>query len=1039
MGLSLISTQSGDRKGQESEQLPPLAGEPRRFGDYELLEEIARGGMGVVYRARQVSLNRIVAVKVLLFGRFASDAFVKRFRAEAEAAASLRHPNIVAIHEVGEQDGQHYFSMEFVEGRSLHALVRDKPLSARQAARYLKSIAEAVEYAHCHGVLHRDLKPSNVLIDAGDQPRITDFGLAKRLTADSELTITGQVLGSPNFMPPEQAEPRRGAAGPASDVYSLGAILYHLLTGRPPFVAETFEGTLAQLLHREPISPRLLNPGVPRDLETICLKCLEKDPARRYAAAGQLMEELERFLNDEPIVARPVGPAGWLVRWARRKPAIAGLLGGLVIVLLAGVFGITWQWRRAEANATDARHEAERAGDAESDAKEKLWRSLVEQARAERRSGEQGQRNRALEAVTRAAALRPSVELRNEAIAALTLPDLRFVPLWTNPYPVFLTIFGPSLTRFAAASTNGRLTLFRAEDAREEMTFPPVGRLAAQRFHFSPDERYLAATYSTGSNVVWDTATQKPVLRWGPSQLHGEFTPDSQRLLAAEDSGLLRCVSLRDGRELWQRQASPRLWGWRVQPQQKYFAMLWDGERNVEVRDLDSGELVRTLTHPSPLGTLAWSPDGKRLVVGVENGWMYAWDMDSEAGPESWKAHDDAVVALDFAPAGDWLASGSWDHSIRLWTWPARSLAVRARGYELWSSHFSSNAQWLAGVARRPVLGKFEVSTSVGFRRFPVPLGERRGAWSLDVSPDGKLVAASYTDGVRLMDLASGQPCGFQSIAECRSVIFTPDGRALITCDEAVLARWPIERVTVGSQTNEVSFGPRESIRDRLQFSQAALSGDGRWVAGADRANSRVAVYEVNNPTNRFTLAPHRDAGFVAISPDGRWVASGTWKGTGVKIWKLVTRSLVHELPVQGSAMVTFSPDSRLLVSGSGRYQVWEVGSWRELYRTSESGATVQASAFSPDSRILATTRERRVVQLLEADTGRVLAELEAPGAVHISWLRFTPDGASLLALEWTRGIQVWDLRRLRTELTALNLDWHAPPYPPEEQASLAQ
>jgi serine/threonine protein kinase len=265
---------------------------PRAFGDYELLEEIARGGMGIVYRARQVSLDRIVAVKMLLFGPLSSPEFVKRFRAEASVAASLQHPNIVAIHDVGVCQGQQYFAMDYVEGQSLAKLLANGPLPARRAASYLKPIAEAIHYAHERGILHRDLKPSNVLIDVNDQPRVTDFGLARRLEGDSELTATGMVLGSPNYVPPEQAVGKRGKVSRRSDVYSLGAMLYHLLTGRPPFVGEALTDTLEQVLNAEPVSPRLLNPSVPRDLETICLKCLEKAPDKRYTTAQALADEL---------------------------------------------------------------------------------------------------------------------------------------------------------------------------------------------------------------------------------------------------------------------------------------------------------------------------------------------------------------------------------------------------------------------------------------------------------------------------------------------------------------------------------------------------------------------------------------------------------------------------------------------------------------------------------------------------------------------------------------------------------------------------
>jgi serine/threonine-protein kinase len=275
----------------------------RYFGDYELLEEIARGGMGVVYKARQVSLNRTVAVKMILSGQLAGPAEVQRFRHEAEAAANLQHPNIVAIHEVGEHDGQRYFSMDYIEGKELAGLVREGPLPAKRAAAYVKTIAEAIHYAHGKGVLHRDLKPSNILIDAGDQLRVTDFGLAKKQTDPSGLTLSGAVIGTPAYMSPEQAAGKSKDVGPSSDVYSLGAILYCLLTARPPFVGEAMHDTLVQVLEAEPIPPRLLNRSVPRDLEAICLKCLEKSPTRRYPTAQALADELHRFQNGEPVQA----------------------------------------------------------------------------------------------------------------------------------------------------------------------------------------------------------------------------------------------------------------------------------------------------------------------------------------------------------------------------------------------------------------------------------------------------------------------------------------------------------------------------------------------------------------------------------------------------------------------------------------------------------------------------------------------------------------------------------------------------------------
>jgi tRNA A-37 threonylcarbamoyl transferase component Bud32 len=328
------------------------------FGDYELIEEIARGGMGVVYKARQRSINRHVAIKTILAAQFSGKQAVQRFRAEAAAAGLLSHPNIVAIHEAGLLEGQPYFSMDYVEGKNLAQLVGAQPLPPKKAARYVNLVAEAIHYAHNQGILHRDLKPSNVLIDsATDQPRVTDFGLAKRLDNDSSLTLSGQVLGSPHFMPPEQASPVRGKVGRQSDVFGLGALLYYLLTARAPFQGETLESTLRLVLSTEPLAPHLLNPNIPLDLETICLKCLEKDPPKRYATAQALADDLRRFLNNEPISARPLGPAGKMCRWSQRNPALATaysllilFLGVILIASPLAIFRIN-QARKAEAEA----------------------------------------------------------------------------------------------------------------------------------------------------------------------------------------------------------------------------------------------------------------------------------------------------------------------------------------------------------------------------------------------------------------------------------------------------------------------------------------------------------------------------------------------------------------------------------------------------------------------------------------------------------------------------------------------------------------
>src|SRR5262245_38244773 len=302
------------------------------FGDYELLEQIGRGGQGVVFRARQKSLNRTVALKVINLGQWSSKAHVKRFRREAEAAASLDHAGIVPIHEVGECDGSCYFSMKFVEGGQLDEVVERSSMSIRQAAELIAKVARIVHYAHEHGILHRDIKPGNILLDAKGEPHLTDFGLARLLETESSVTQTLDVLGTPSYMAPEQAVGNNAAVSSATDVYGLAAVLYQLLTGQPPFAGGTTYETIKLLLDTEPRQPRQLNPKIDRDLSTICLKCLEKNPKHRYRAALARAEDLDRWLKDEPITARSIGPFTRGKKWVRRRPSIA-LMAAMLFTL----------------------------------------------------------------------------------------------------------------------------------------------------------------------------------------------------------------------------------------------------------------------------------------------------------------------------------------------------------------------------------------------------------------------------------------------------------------------------------------------------------------------------------------------------------------------------------------------------------------------------------------------------------------------------------------------------------------------------------
>ena len=318
------------------------------FGDYELLKVLGEGGMGIVYKARQLSLNRSVALKMIKASRFSSADELRRFQNEAEAVALLDHPGIVPVYEVGEHDGQRYFSMKLIEGGNLAEQLGSFQDDPKAAVALMIEIAEAIQHAHMRGILHRDLKPANILIDAKGHPHITDFGLAKRVGADVEMTASGAIVGTPAYMSPEQASGRRGTITTATDVYGLGAIFYALLTGKAPFGGESVIETLDAVRTRSPESPTKLNPKVPRDLELICLKCLEKDPAERYSA-GSLAADLGRFAAGEPVSVRAAGAVERVAKWARRKPTLAAAYAlGLLTLLFGGMGGVAvWQWRDA--------------------------------------------------------------------------------------------------------------------------------------------------------------------------------------------------------------------------------------------------------------------------------------------------------------------------------------------------------------------------------------------------------------------------------------------------------------------------------------------------------------------------------------------------------------------------------------------------------------------------------------------------------------------------------------------------------------------
>jgi serine/threonine protein kinase/WD40 repeat protein len=1107
---------------------------PPRLGEYRILREVGRGGMGIVYEAVQESLGRHVALKVLPFHSLLGPTRVERFRREAKAAARLHHTNIVPVFGVGEQDGIHYYAMQFISGQGVDDVLKEvrrlrgtevtnanranylaasvaegllsgqfpdsstttdkkaedrsqkaedrsqkaedrsqksedtrqksqdrnptsdlrprtsdpsllsySSLSSQPEARYFRSVAEigiqvadALAYAHREGVLHRDVKPSNLLLDTSGQVWVTDFGLAKAEDSD-DLTQTGDMVGTLCYMAPERFQ---GPADSRSDVYGLGVTLYEMLTLQPAFAESNRARLIERIAHHEPMAPRKLDGRIPRDLETIVLKAMAKEPALRYSSADALAQDLRRVLADRPIQARRTSPVERIWRWCRRNPAVATLIGLVAGLVLAVALVALWDDARLREEHAATLRQLKLTGEAEADATRRLQRSYVEQARASRLSGRLGRSVASLKVLDKAGEIARDMkleadilELRNETIACLAHLDLRLAKQWPGHPPNTTVIYFDSmLERYARADRSGFVSIRRTSDDSE------IHRLGARSLAdfplLSPDGQYLAhgVPGERGRVRVFNLAGREPVEVVPETACSTfEFSPDSRWVAIGQADGAISLLDLLSRRVVGKLKAdrvpihlafNPRFSVRRQEPVGRQLAVVGANCSRVQIFDLETGEPLPHGLEVEPYYwiKLAWHPDGKALAVAGGDKIIYLWDVATGKQKARLEGHKHTGVGMVFNHAGDLLASTGWDSLLFLWD-PRTGKQLFRTQASVRCLRFSPDDSLLAATSANNELQIWEVVRPFGYRTLVRdPLLGQGTYWGCAVSSDNRLLAAGMDDGVALWDLISGRPVQFLPMESAHWLLFEPSRALLINCSNGV-RRFSIQANPTQPSLLQIVAAP--TLPTPGSDGGISCSADGRVIATAHR--SKATLWRTDRTEQPISLR-HEHLASMAVSPDGNWLATcANGARSEIKIWEARDAKPVHTLLLEGDGgTVGFSPDGKWLAAFGNGLCLWKVPSWEKGHNLTGYGSF----AFSPDSKLLALESGSGAVRLVDPSSGEEYAQFEDPSQDRARSMAFSPDGTQLVVNGEGQSIHIWDLRVIREQLAQRGLDWDLPP-----------